>query len=66
VSRPVSLPFGELTRPTLDEGHQQLAHIGTYALPARVDELAHIAGYALPVPHMRARRYGQGRGPDRS
>ena len=30
----MSLPFGELTRPTLDEGHQQLAQIGTYALPA--------------------------------
>ena len=43
----MSLPFGELTRPTLDEGHQQLAHIGTYALPERVDEGAHIAGYAL-------------------
>ena len=26
----------------------QLAHIGTYALPARVDKGAHIAGYALP------------------
>ena len=25
------------------------AHIGTYALPARVDEGAHIAGYALAV-----------------
>ena len=28
------------------------AHIGTYALPARVDVRAHIAGYALPVRHV--------------
>ena len=33
----------------------QLAHIGTYALAARVDEGAHIAGYALPAGGLLAR-----------
>jgi hypothetical protein len=31
----------------LDEGHQQVAHIGTYALPEIRGWAAHIAGYAL-------------------
>ena len=34
----------------------QVAHIGTYALPARVDKGAHIAGYALPEIGLRLSR----------
>jgi hypothetical protein len=32
----------------MDSGHQQAAHIGTYALPRLRAQAAHIAGYALP------------------
>jgi hypothetical protein len=34
--------------PTLEEASRQVAHIGTYALPASSGWAAHIAGHALP------------------